>query len=119
MRISSGGMPPIYFYNNKSEVMEEIVIKGMPLGAMASFPYNVHEKDLNSGDTILLITDGLPEQMNNKEEMYDYPRVKDKFIQIVDKSPNEIIQSLIESCDNWMNGTTQEDDITLMVIKVR
>ena len=74
-------MPPIYYYNSKNEEIEEIIIKGMPLGAMAGFPYTLYKKDLNSGDTILMITDGIPEQMNDKEEMYDYLRVKEKFKQ--------------------------------------
>ena len=69
--LTSAGMPPIYYYNKGAEVMEEIIMKGMPLGAMLKFPYNIHEKELKSGDTILLLTDGIPEQMNIDEEMYD------------------------------------------------
>ncbi len=67
-------MPPIYYYSNESKEVEEIVIQGMPLGAMKKYPYKLIEKELKSGDKILLLTDGLPEQMNDKEEMFDYPR---------------------------------------------
>jgi len=117
--LTSAGMPPIYYYNKSAEVMEEIIMKGMPLGAMANFPYNIHEKELKSGDTILLLTDGIPEQMNIHEEMYDYPRVKDQFIKVAEKTPDEIIKHFIESCDKWMGSAVQADDITIMVIRVK
>lgn len=117
--ISSAGMPPIYYYNKSAEVMEEIVMKGMPLGAMANFPYNIHEKVVKSGDIILLLTDGIPEQMNEDDEMYDYPRVKDQFIKVAEKAPSEIIDHFIKSCDNWMGSAIQADDITIMVIRIK
>jgi len=117
--LTSAGMPPIYYYNKSAEVMEEIIMKGMPLGAMANFPYNIHEKELKSGDTILLLTDGIPEQMNIHEKMYDYPRVKDQFIKVAEKTPDEIIKHFIESCDKWMGSAVQADDITIMVIRVK
>ncbi len=117
--ITSAGMPPIYYYNKSTEVIEEIVMKGMPLGAMLNFPYNVHEKEVKSGDIILLLSDGIPEQMNEDEEMYDYPRVKDQFIKVAEKAPSEIIDHFIKSCDNWMGSAIQADDITIMVIRIK
>ncbi|MCH7963346.1 MAG: SpoIIE family protein phosphatase [Bacteroidetes bacterium] len=117
--ITSAGMPPIYYYNKSAEVIEEIVMKGMPLGAMANFPYKIHEKVVKSGDIILLLTDGIPEQMNENEEMYDYPRVKDQFVKVAEKAPSEIIDHFIKSCDNWMGSAIQADDITIMVIRIK
>jgi ligand-binding sensor domain-containing protein/serine phosphatase RsbU (regulator of sigma subunit) len=117
--VSSAGLPPIYYYNKNSEVMEEIIMKGMPLGAMANFQYNVHEKEVNSGDVIMLLTDGIPEQMNEDEEMYDYPRIKDQFVRVAEKAPSEIIDHFIKSCDNWMGSAIQADDITIMVIRIK
>jgi serine phosphatase RsbU (regulator of sigma subunit) len=117
--ITSAGMPPIYYYNKITEDIEEILIEGMPLGAMRKFSYKVVEKEVKSGDIILLITDGLPEQMNNNEEMYNYPRVKEHFKQIVNFNPNQIIESFVKSGDEWMGETMQEDDISFVVIKVK
>jgi serine phosphatase RsbU (regulator of sigma subunit) len=117
--ITSAGMPPIYYYSKKTEDIEEILIEGMPLGAMRKFSYKVIEKEVKSGDIILLLTDGLPEQMNDNEKMYDYPRVKDHFKQIVNYNPNQIIESFVKSGDEWMGETIQEDDISFVVIKVK
>jgi len=119
MCLTSAGMPPVYFYSSNSETIEEISMKGMPLGAMANFPYKVYERELKSGDTILFLTDGLPEQMNNQEEMFDYIRVKERFVESAEKSPQEIIDHLVSAGDRWMDGAVQEDDISFAVIKVK
>ena len=119
MQVTSAGMPPIYYNDNNTGQVEEIVIQGMPLGAMKSFPYKVFEKEIHSGDTLLLLTDGLPEQMNSNEEMFDYTRVKDKFSEFSKLNPRDIIDKLVIEGDNWMNGAAQADDITFVVIKFR
>ena len=91
----------------------------MPLGAMKKAQYETTEKQLKTGDTILLLTDGLPEQMNEKDEMFDYPRVKKHFNDSLENSPVTIIEKLVEAGDSWMDGRNQDDDITFVVIRVK
>jgi ligand-binding sensor domain-containing protein/serine phosphatase RsbU (regulator of sigma subunit) len=119
LSVTSGGMPPIYYFSKELKETEEILIQGMPLGAMRKFSYRRVEKELKSGDTILLLTDGLPEQMNIKEEMYNYTRVKDRFNELAECKPEEIIQELVKSGDEWMGDALQADDISMVVIKVK
>ncbi|MGE5456850.1 MAG: two-component regulator propeller domain-containing protein [Methanococcaceae archaeon] len=119
MTLTSAGMPPVYYYNCKTSEVEELLLQGMPLGAMKKSSYKVMEKDLNTGDVLLLITDGLPEQMNQNEEMFNYPRVKDHFRELVEKSPEEIIDSLVKLGIKWMGEIVQADDITLVVVKIK
>ena len=61
---------------------------------MKNAKYQISEKNLNSGDTLLLLTDGLPEQMNHNDEMFDYQRLKDYFMENIENSPNTIIENL-------------------------
>jgi serine phosphatase RsbU (regulator of sigma subunit) len=86
---------------------------------MGSASYKLVEKKLNSGDTILLLTDGLPEQMNNSKVIFDYSRVLKYFDEIADYAPNEIINRLVQKADDWMDGQKQDDDVTFVVIKVK
>ena len=117
--ITSAGMPPVYYFNSEKQDVEEITIQGMPLGAMRKFSYKVVEKEIKSGDTLLLLSDGLPEQMNPSEEMFGYPRVKDRFKDFVNDTPENIIQNLVKSGEEWMGTATQQDDISFVVIKVK
>jgi ligand-binding sensor domain-containing protein/serine phosphatase RsbU (regulator of sigma subunit) len=117
--ITSAGMPPIYYFDSNKKDVEEITIQGMPLGAMRKFSYKVIEKEIKSGDTLLLLTDGLPEQMNIGEEMFGYPRVKERFKDFVSNSPDDIIKNLVKSGEEWMGDAIQQDDISFIVIKVK
>ena len=115
--LSSAGMPPAYLYRKRDGSVEEILLKGMPLGAMKNFPYLLHETEMEPGDVMLLLTDGLPEQKNVAEEMFDYARVQQVFVESVASGPEEIIARLVKEGDSWMQGTELQDDITLLVMK--
>ncbi len=117
--MSTAGMPPIFLRRKDSGAVEEIMLKGMPLGAMKNFPYALHETELKSGDTILLISDGLPEQKNDQGEMFDYSRVQQTFAEIGYGTPEDIIKHLVDAGESWMKGAQQEDDITMLVIKMK
>ncbi|MBK7631168.1 MAG: SpoIIE family protein phosphatase [Ignavibacteriales bacterium] len=119
LQVTSAGMPPIFYYNNDSKNVEEIIIQGMPLGAMRNASYNLVEKELKQGDTILLLTDGLPEQMNSDEEMFDYSRVKKQFNDIIENPPDTIIEKLVKAGDDWMGSRIQDDDISFVVIRIK
>ncbi len=118
MTASSAGIPPIYIYRSETKSLEEIVIKGMPLGGPGSFSYKKRETNLTPGDTVLLMSDGFAELFNDKNEMLDYPRVKEIFKEAAERSADEIVAYLFKAGERWSNGRPQDDDITFVVIKV-
>ena len=117
--LSSAAMPPVLIYQKKKQAVEELFLKGMPLGAMNNFPYAVRENHLVKGDTILLMSDGLPELMNDNNEMYGYDRIKTKYHLVGEKEPEEIVDHLKNSASQWSNGKDADDDVTFVVIKVK
>jgi sigma-B regulation protein RsbU (phosphoserine phosphatase) len=114
---SSAGMPPAYLHRHATDDLEEIFLKGMPLGAMKNFPYALHEMEMERGDTLLFLTDGLPEQKNAGGEMFDYARVQQTFLGALAGKPGDIISRLVAAGETWMDGVPQDDDITLLVIR--
>lgn len=119
LQMSSAGMPPIFIYKNDERVIEEHVIKGMPLGTMQDFPYVLKESEINSGDSILIMSDGFPELLNDEKEAFGYKRVRNLFEEHSAKSPEDIISFLRKTGDDWINNREPDDDITFVVIKVK
>jgi serine phosphatase RsbU (regulator of sigma subunit)/streptogramin lyase len=117
--VSSAAMPPALIYRKKNRAIEEIFMKGMPLGAMDNFPYTIKETHLDTGDTILLLSDGLPELANDNNEMYGYDRTKTEFHSVGEKEPEEIVNHLKSSASQWINDKEPDDDVTFVVIKVK
>ena len=117
--ISSAAMPPALIFRKKKNLVEEIELKGMPLGAMENFPYEIKNTSINSGDTILLMSDGLPELHNGTNKMYGYDRIINEFNSVGNNAPEKIIDHLKKSAAAWINGNDPDDDITFVVIKVK
>ena len=119
LTISSAAMPPIFIYRCKTKTVDEILIKGMPLGAISNFPYSYEETNLQKGDNILLMSDGFPELMNGDGEIFGYERTRNLFGKIGNKKPDEIISKLKDTGVKWLNGREPDDDVTFVVIKVK
>ena len=119
LQISTAGMPPAYIFRRSTRKIEEYEFEAMPLGIMEKFPYNIKDTTLNPGDTILLLSDGLPELKKSNGEMYGYKKIRSSFENIAEQSPEKIISYLKNEGAGWVNNADPEDDITFVVIKVK
>ncbi|GEM_PF-450752 len=117
--MSAAGMPPVFLYKRESRKIEEHLMKGMPLGTMENFPYELKEMELFKGDTLLLMSDGFPELQNERNEVYGYKRARNSFEEVAEKEPEEIITYLKEEGSRWVNDREPEDDVTFVVIKIK
>ena len=119
LQISSAGMPPSYIFRHSTRKVEEYQFEAMPLGIMEKFPYKIKDTTLNPGDTILLLSDGLPELKSSNGEMYGYKKIRSSFENIAEQSPEEIISHFKNEGSGWINNVDPEDDVTFVVIKVK
>ena len=119
LTLAAAGMPPALIYRAEENLVEEILLEGMPLGGFIGAERQEASSDLQSGDTVFLMSDGLPEMLNPENEMLDYPKTKELFEEVADQSPKTIIDRLFQASASWADGEPQADDITLVVIKVK
>lgn len=125
--LTGGGIPPVYILRNKGSV-EEIVIEGMPFGVGLISEYLETTIELSNQDTMIMVTDGLPERTNDKEEQLGYERLNQSLIQYGTiygkmlpeakakaKATTNLLSKLAEK---WANGVPQDDDITILTAKV-
>ena len=117
--MSAAGMPPVFLYRKENRKIEEHLMKGMPLGTMENFPYELKEMELFKGDTLLLMSDGLPELQNEHNEVYGYKHARNSFEEAAEKEPEEIITYLKDQGSRWVNDKEPEDDVTFVVIKIK
>jgi len=115
--LSSAAMPPIYFYNANEGVVEEFANNGLPLGSLRDEDYVLEKREFKAGDVLVQFSDGLPEAPNLAGELYDYERMKSLIQVSCHLSAQEIINVLVKSVDEWIQGQPNPDDITLVVTK--
>lgn len=117
--IAAAGMPPVLVYRASSGAVEQILLAGMPLGSMASFPYREVVVPLEPRDTVLLMSDGFPERHNRTGDPFGYDRTADVFATAADRPAPALIEHLCREAQAWAEGHPAEDDLTFVVLKVR
>ncbi|MBI1928790.1 SpoIIE family protein phosphatase [Candidatus Poribacteria bacterium] len=120
VKAAGGGMPPLYVLRANGSI-EEITVEGLPLGAMETAKYRATQFQMNPSDLLVLMSDGLPERQNDSGEMLGYAEITARIQTIgqTEKNAQEVLEALIRESDAWSNDTSQNDDVTLVVLKVK
>jgi serine phosphatase RsbU (regulator of sigma subunit) len=119
LAVSIAGMPSLLIYRALTDTVEEVSMRALPLGGMANYQYQQQELMLAVDDVVVLMSDGLPERFNLRDEMLDYTRIQQALPGLAQQSAEQIIAALIRLGDEWSDGRAQDDDITFVVLRVR
>ncbi len=111
------GMPPILVYRAATGHVEDVVLKGMPLGSFPDFPYQQCTLALDPGDTVLLMSDGFLELLNAEGAMLEPHRVRALFEEAAGAEPDAVIAHLREAGTTWANNRPLNDDVTFVVLR--
>jgi serine phosphatase RsbU (regulator of sigma subunit) len=118
LTISSAGMPPVLVHRAESKEIEEIVLAATPLGTMGD-DYPEATVDLLSGDTVLFLTDGFPELMNDAGQQLGYAAAAEAFASAAGAATaDDVIASLSETARRWHGELPPNDDVTFVVVRV-
>lgn len=121
MTVASAGMPPVLVHRCASGEVEEVVLAGMPLGGLDP-TYAERALDLTPGDTVLLLSDGLPELPDAGGDPLGYPAVREGFGAAAGRAPGdlqEVIAELEAAARRWCGECGPSDDRTYVVVRVR
>ena len=92
---------------------------GAIVGAFPKAKIPDYELKLEPGDAIFEYTDGVPEANNTEEEMYGIERLEATLNDIGNKSPEDIINGVRESVNEFANGAEQFDDLTMICLEYK
>ena len=92
--------------------------EGLPLGVMEDAVYKESKKQIDSGQIILIGTDGIKEAVDTHGEMFGNERFMDVIRQYADQPAREMLDRVFESLNDFRHPLGPDDDETLVVIKV-
>jgi serine phosphatase RsbU (regulator of sigma subunit) len=119
LSICGAGMPPVLIHRAATQQVEEIDLKGMPLGCVPEFPYEQQELEVAPGDVIILMSDGFAERFNSRGEIFGYEQAKKILAAAAPRSSDEVIERFVQASEAWAGGSLQNDDTTFVVVKVK
>jgi serine phosphatase RsbU (regulator of sigma subunit) len=112
---NAGLISPIYYHNGSFCYLETY---GLPLGAVAGEAYEERRIDVEPGDVLLFLTDGIVEAMNADRELYGFPRLEVILKDCDMTSAQSVLDRVFDSVFEFVGDVPPHDDMTLVVVRV-
>ena len=112
------GHDPALVYDPSMDAFDELKGQGVPLGFDHLIEYDSFQRRIEPGQVIVIGTDGIWEMHNDTGKMFG----KEALMEIIRNnhttSARQIVDTVTEELEQFRGDEAQEDDITLVVIKV-
>ncbi len=115
---SNAAHPPLLVYRKEKGEFTEIDTPGLPIGVEKEEQYHQRSMELESGDILLLFTDGLPEARGRDGREYGLYSLKEIVSHHAEKTPEQIRKKIYQDIEHFSAEVEQHDDQTLIVMKV-
>lgn len=94
----------------------------LAVGLFSDFPYEAESIDLKPGTRVVAYTDGVNEAEKADKSMYGNDRllayVSSPKVRASATTEREVVEGLLESVTAFTDGNPQNDDITIMSVKI-
>ena len=112
--VSAGHLPLFHLRNLDANAQGAT---GVPLGMFTNAEFPVHRLSLDSGEALLIYTDGLSEARNLGGEEYGTERVRRIAAQHHAAPPDVLISECLSDWRNFTAGAKHTDDVTLLALR--
>ena len=112
--VNAGHHPPMIIGGAETE---ELGAHGLPLGFMPDLEYEGGTAKLESGDILVLFTDGITDRENQEGNEFGQQRLQGVVRDVRGLSAKEILESSLSSVFRFGEDQPRQDDETLVIIK--
>ena len=118
LRVSNGGCPYPYHYKAHDACVLELQVGAYPLGVRPTTQYEVLETSLDSGDYVIMCSDGIIEAENSAGEQFGYERTAETVQTHCRKgsSADSIVDDILRTVDEFRGDASQSDDMTCVAL---
>ncbi|HEX7833306.1 MAG TPA: SpoIIE family protein phosphatase, partial [Thermoanaerobaculia bacterium] len=118
LTLASAGMPQVLIHRAANQQVEEVGLAATPLGTLG-VDYEQTSVALSSGDTVLFLSDGFPELINEEGQQVGYVGALEAFAAASrEDSASGVIAALADSVRRWRGDSAPNDDVTFVVVRV-
>ena len=113
--VNAGHNNPIL--RRQSGNIERLQVGGVPLGILENAPYESGSVTLQSGDWLVIFTDGVVEAENQRQEEYGEGRLFTVLQAGATYNPAVMLSYIMGDLDRFVANAPQHDDVTLVLLK--
>lgn len=119
LRWVRAGHEPAILFDSSEKIFIELTGKGVVLGIDEDFQFQEYTREgWTSGSIVIVGTDGIRETRNPEGDMFGLFRLQEVVRTHAAESAESIQNAVIDALNTFQGDATQEDDITLVVIKL-
>lgn len=122
-RFANAGHEELLVYKSKTKTVEWAGKGGMALGMVPNAEKLIQEQELRleTGDVVVLYTDGIPEAWKSKSENLSMQGFEDIAKKVIPQqtSAEGVRKAILESVDGYRQNYPQQDDITIIVLMAK
>ena len=115
LEYSTAGHPPILHYHAATKETSELDCSNLPVGMFSGRQFLAGSVVPASDDLLLMLTDGLSEITNAKDEEFGIAAVKDALAAYAGKPSDEIVRAVLDATDRHGHAA---DDRSLLLVKL-
>ncbi len=114
--INCGHVPPVVVRPGSEPI--QLTEGGMVIGLFENIQFERGHVKFQTGDILLLCTDGITEAMDVQNEEFGSDRLVASVSQVTDKKAKEIVLKVCDDVTAYSKGGTHMDDKVMLAIKV-
>jgi len=115
--INGAHNPPI-IYNSNTQQMKQLDVGGTLVGMFSDMSYEDGIVQLHSGDALVMYTDGITEASNLRGELFSEEHLHKIIRECTSLNAHELLNAIRREVNDFSMGVPQQDDMTLVVVKV-
>jgi sigma-B regulation protein RsbU (phosphoserine phosphatase) len=112
--VNAGHSTPVFI---GSGVNGDLSCGGMPFGLFPGVDYESGSVELDASDVLVVYSDGITEAADSNGEEFGAGRLTEVVKSVQEESIRDIRESILRAVEQW-SGQEQDDDMTLVVVKV-
>src|ERR1700676_3560355 len=116
LTLSNAGAEPLLI--SRSGKIIAAKAEGMPIGLLENQTYEEVSYQAQSGDMLLLFSDGVEDQLNSVEDHFGSARVQRLLTQHDTDTPQSIVDQIFRELDEFRDGVALTDDQTVVTMRV-
>jgi phosphoserine phosphatase RsbU/P len=113
--VNAGHNAPIL--RRQTGAIERLQVGGIPLGIQENVSYESGTVTLQTGDWLVIFTDGVIEAENDRAEEYGEVRLLTMLHANTAVPPSTLLNAIMLDLDRFVGTAPQHDDVTLMLLK--
>ena len=118
VRYATAGQPPLLLMRN-NEDPELLKVSGLAIGWVPEADYEEQTLQLNSGDRLVIYSDGIPEGMSPAMDQFGDDRMLESFRNSRGQSIDQSAQSIVTDVEAWCGETGPLDDISVLALEAK